>query len=161
MKKLIFNLLFLLLAVALHAQVTVTGTVTQLSNGAVVPDWYVDAVAVDSNLVLIGEAFTDQNGNYTITFPTAPNTGVFIKVSTFKACNDPNNDYESKTVVPVNGVATADFQICNFVAPACYTYFSYYQSAGFNFDFISYYSTADSINPVSYAWNFGDGSTST
>lgn len=161
MKKLIFNLLFLLLAVAMQAQVTVTGAVTQLSNGAVVPDWFVEAIAVDSNFVEYGQAYTDQNGVYTITFPNAPNAGVFIKVSTSKACNDPNNDYDSKTVVPVNGVATADFQVCNFIAPACYAYFSYYQSAGFTFNFISYYSALDGTAPVSYAWDFGDGSTST
>jgi hypothetical protein len=161
MKKLIFNLLFLLLACAMQAQVSVTGTVTQLSNGAVVPNWYVDAIAVDSNYVGYGEAFTDQNGVYTITFPDAPNAGVFIKVSTNKACNDPNNDYDSKTVVPVNGVATADFQICNFAAPECYAFFSYYQSAGLNFNFNSYYFGVDSIIPLSYAWDFGDGTTST
>jgi|GEM_PF-2690558 len=161
MKKLIFNLLFLLLACAIQAQITITGTVTQLSDGAVVPDWYVDAIAVDSNLVGYGEAFTDQNGNYSITLPGTPGPGWVIKVSTNKACNDPNNDYESKTVVPVNGVATADFQICNFAAPECFTFFSYYQYAGLNFNFNSYYVGVDSIIPLSYAWDFGDGTTST
>lgn len=161
MKKFSFIWIFLLYIGALDAQVTVSGKVTQISDGAPVANWVVQAFAEDSLLASYGEASTDQNGNYSISL--SGNDNVPLKVFTFKACNNPNTgDYEVRLVQAVNGVATADFQICNFDQPDCFAYFSYYMISGLDVQFFSdYYSFTDSLAPVSYQWDFGDGKFST
>jgi PKD repeat protein len=163
MKQYFFNLLLLLFALTVQAQpaVTVTGSVTQVSDGSPVEGWTVYAVSGDSILYSEGIGTTDQNGDYSIVltgFPSAPSE---VFVYTWKACNDPNGDFDSQVATVVNGACSADFQVCNLPPPNCTVWVDYYPISDLTVQFSSYYYSLDSASAVSYLWDFGDGFTST
>lgn len=167
MKKNAFlALICLLFAVSGQAQnlATISGLVTQVSNGAPVADHPIFCFAGDSINSVFGDAVTNPDGSYSITLDM-PAGYTDVAVSTFTGC-DPSGGWITTLVNVVNGQATADFQVCQDSFPPfqnCFVDLYYFPIDTLTFQFNgNYYSFADS-NAVgtSYLWDFGDGTTST
>ncbi|MEI6409980.1 MAG: PKD domain-containing protein [Bacteroidota bacterium] len=159
MRHFFINLLLLLFAFTMQAQpaVTVTGTVTQVSDGSPVANWTVYAVSGDSILYSEGVGTTNQSGVYSITLTGSPIAPSEVFVYTFKGCNDPSGDFDSKVVPVVNGACSANFQVCNLPPPNCTAIAKYYPISDLTVQFSSYYSSADNASAAYFTWDFGDG----
>lgn len=142
----------------LAAQVTVSGHITQASDGSPVPQWPVFVNGLDS--AQANYAFTDENGYYTLTIADLSPASSSVLVETPDACT---GVLVGQTATVLNGAAQADFSIC-FVTPppfdSCSAYFDYSPSAA---NSLSYLFTGHAFGGVdfTYTWEFGDGTTAT
>lgn len=182
MKKIfssLFALLFLVAAQVQAQSVTalVEGTVTQAGTGAPVPDWFVWAYSTDTTQIhfdslgnpIFGIGFgfgvTDQDGHYSLQFEV-PSADGEIVISTQTTCvdpADPNAGVLSQTKNLVNAQAQADFAVCNDLPPTpdCWAYGWYTPAGGLAVQFNGEAYGLDSLETFTYAWDFGDGTTST
>lgn len=168
MKKLIFLLLVLVGAVCASAQpgnpagsfelITVTGLVTDITNGDPVPDHEVYATSNDSLAPAFGVGVTDPLGQYVITLEVMPGT-TSITVFTFDWCTQ---EIHQQTNVPVvNSAASADFEIPVCAFNDCFADAYFQPTTNPNeIQFWGYgYSMSGDSLPFTYSWDFGDGTT--
>jgi len=160
MKKLTLLFIFWTALLPLFSQVnyvTVTGTVTDISNGNPIANHAV-TIQVDSSsgFFYYTVVYTMPNGFYldTIVFNlgTIPTSNVFV--STLD-CNQ-NTQMATLPFGPGNQSLIHDFQICNTV-PACNADFTW-QSPG---NLSVQYTDASTGGPHTTQWYFGDGYNST
>ncbi|MCE7924018.1 MAG: PKD domain-containing protein [Haliscomenobacteraceae bacterium CHB4] len=164
MRRFSFHLFFMLLTCLLQAQsqLTVSGTVTRISDGSPVADWFVLAYGgdpADSTVFVFGSGITGQDGNYSFAVDIPPGISN-LTVSTFNGCN--NDPIQLEQQVSANtGQATADFQICADVpvTPDCEAWFWYFPGGGLTIDYQSDFYALDGAAANSYSWDFGDGTT--
>jgi PKD repeat protein len=163
MKKsvtLIFALLFLgLFSLQAQYDVFVSGQVTDEVNGDPIVNHPVHITANDSTL-FYSTVYTDQYGSYNDTVLAAGTTITSVNIATPDNCMYLMHD--TTFVNPPNQIV-ADFLICNdtVVPTECQAAFYYYpDSLDFNTIVFYDYSTANS-NIESWAWAFGDGTSST
>ncbi len=141
-------------------EVTVSGQVTYTTSGAPAAGWWVQANG--ANPFQSYDAFTDANGNYEM-IVDVPDTATTVFVQTFDVCSGILVEFAPI----VNGGATANFQICpdSFPPPpGCQVYFYYTNNntSGLTYQFQAQVFTADPADVIAtYAWDFGDGATST
>ncbi|MBL7804695.1 MAG: PKD domain-containing protein [Saprospiraceae bacterium] len=136
-------------------EVTVTGNVSTAS-GNPAPNWWVQAIGFIP--FYFWDDATDANGNYEITV-VIPDTATTVEVRTFDACG-----LLSQVVPVVNNTATADFVLCDDFPPLpdCQVFITYTTNDGLTYNFSAMPYTMDPADAVvSYAWDFGDGNTST
>ena len=172
MQKRLYLLLLLLMACTSWAAaqtytLTLGGAVTETGSGnpiANLPMYiYVDSMST-GGFSHFSSVTTDASGNYSATV-TIPGTfgGGDAEVYTY----DCNGNYVSTGFISFttsNSTFNAlDFQICPFSSTGCGASFQAYHSSGTTIYNFTNYSTAGSpiSSIVSYAWDFGDGSTST
>jgi PKD repeat protein len=161
LRKIIFLFMGLLALTSALAQqnATIVGTVTNAS-GSLVENQDIYAYAGDSLNYAYASAITDASGHYTMTL-VVPSGYTEVSVYTLKACSDPSELAVKNVSTTAGNPLVADFQICNATPPPC-TAVIYPLVNGLTVNFFSAYFGADSTNtPVSYLWNFGDGSNST
>jgi len=166
MKRISFQLFFLLLTCMLQAQtqVTIQGVVTKISDGSPVPDWYVLAFGgdpADSTVFVYGAAATDPSGYYSFVVDVPPGIDQLLVV-TSDGCN--NNPGQLEQLLNVNSIpVSVDFQVCGDqpVTPDCQTWFWYSVPGGFTLDYSTEFYAVDGAPAASYSWDFGDGATST
>jgi PKD repeat protein len=159
MKKLLFQLLFLMTVLPLLGQdmVTVSGYVTDDSTALPIPDQEV-IIQSDSGIggfVYYGTVYTDVNGFYvdTILINTG-DSGNFI-ITTYDCQNVPHS-YTHAFGPGVYGIVQ-DFQICYNNTPApCEADFTWSASGGLSIQF--YDQSVGTSGP--WTWSFGDGTTS-
>ena len=161
MKKLIFILLFLISAMTMSAQynfMTIDGIVTDLVNSSPVPNHAV-TIQVDSasGFSYYNVVYTNSSGFYldTIFFPGSVPTGV-LTVSTMD-CQQAYQ-YGTFNFGPGNQAFVKDFQICtsNSNCNADFSWQSNYGTLTVQFTNLS-----SGSGPLTYSWQFGDGSVST
>lgn len=166
MKRISFQLFFLLLTCLLQAQtqVTIQGVVTKISDGSPVPNWYVLAFGgdpADSTVFVYGAAATDPSGSYSFVVDVPPGINQLLVV-TSDGCN--NNPGQLEQLLNVNSIpVSVDFQVCGDqpVTPDCQTWFWYSATGGFTLDYFADFYAVDGASAASYSWDFGDGATST
>ncbi len=165
MKKTLLSGLWLLLACWVHAQITVTvsGTVTRISDGSPVEDWVVSAFAIDpqdSTQFGFADGITDAIGYYEFEVEIPANLNeITLEVET--GCYNGSPETLTETVQIVNGVASADFEICADPPPPadCEAWFETENLDSLSVQFTAYFETLDSAAAVSWLWDFGDGTT--
>lgn len=138
-------------------QVTVTGTVSD-QNGLGVPFWYVYVETANPANPAYG--YTDDFGHYSIS-AGLPESATTATANTWDFCS-PNG--LTGTAPIVAGTATIDFQICldSFPPPPpCGAYIAYANLGGLSYQFTANAYADDSLATFVYAWDFGDGATST
>ena len=165
MKRLSLNLLFLLLAcwVQAQTQMTINGTVSRISDGSPVANWFVlvyGGDSADSTVSVFGEGYTNQDGEYSILVDVPPGISE-LTVFTFNDCaNNPLGLEEPVSVNP--GTATVNFSICADSPPMadCEAWIWYQPAGGLALNFFADFFTANGAAADQYLWDFGDGTTS-
>ena len=162
MKNLLFSVFlmcFSLLALA-NQTITVGGTVTDENTGLVVPDQmvFIYTDSTNSNSGYFSIVYTDADGFYSDAFEVSANAQAgIVNVFTF----DCSGIAEFQQLAYGNGNfdLIADFQICTGVIQPydCYADFWWWQNADLMVQFEDY----SWPTPTSWAWDFGDGQTST
>ncbi|MEI7727547.1 MAG: PKD domain-containing protein, partial [Bacteroidota bacterium] len=159
MKKLLLQILLLLLVLPAISQnfVFVTGTVIDTATGNPIPNHAV-TISNDSSggWIYYQTTYTNNSGFYSDTIPVPLNTQGILYVRTADCQN-----YLHQVVVtymPTVLNFTVNFAICYSNSP-CVANFSYSQFASNSIQFMDL-SQSQGI-PVSWAWDFGDGGTST
>ncbi|MFH1160598.1 MAG: PKD domain-containing protein [bacterium] len=155
MKKLIFLLLMFL---AQGSNVTaqgfcwVSGTVTELTSGAPIPNHPVTIVSdsTNSGFIYYQTVYTNSNGFYVDTIPYTTGTSGVLYVYTY----DCNNVQQLATLYysPTNLTFTQNFQICYNNSP-CQADFTYGYSAPLTLQFTD--QSTGTTGP--WNWQFGDG----
>ncbi|GEM_PF-1480644 len=101
-------LIFIVPANLWAATVTISGTVTNISGGAPIPNHVVSIQdTVQSSYIYFNNVLTDANGYYNVSIPNVP-SGTYFIVSTL----DCNSYYHAQMVNGNNSPITANFQIC-------------------------------------------------
>jgi 3D (Asp-Asp-Asp) domain-containing protein len=164
MKKFLLSLMCVATGMVAMAQnFTVTGTVTD-NNGNPVNNHQIWIISADSAVFsYYNSVYTDVNGNYSDVIPNGAQIGpnIDFQISTYDNCNP--NTWSTITLSNNQGTitsGTADFTICdsNFYSYNCMASFYAVDSANTG----NYYFVNMSYgNGLSYAWDFGDGNTST
>lgn len=158
MKRMYVFLMLLLLAGARLSAVPVTVSGQLLFDDGTVPtDWPVFIGGSDP--ATPGDiAFTDAAGFYSIVVDLPAGDSVVL-VQTFDHCNQsPLLEYALIT----NNAASADFTLCSQVSwPDCWANGWYQLQQDLQVHFFGEAYGADSLATFTYAWDFGDGSTST
>lgn len=161
MKKLILPLIAMMMSTSLFAQdFTVTGTVTETGSGNPVANHAVYISADSTVFNYWNVVYTDVNGNYSDIITNGAQVGPNIDF--FISTDECNFQWQSVTVSNGQGTitsATVDFQICvsGQGGGGCNATFGYIDSAGTG----SIYFWPATTSGYDYAWDFGDGSTST
>ncbi|MDX1910021.1 MAG: PKD domain-containing protein [Saprospiraceae bacterium] len=164
MKKFAFFTILLLLAAWAQAQniAVVSGIVTYADDGSPAPNHPVFCTAGDSLNPVYGEAITAPDGTYSIELDL-PAPAPWAFVYTFTNC-DPSGGFVFLVVDIADGSGSADFLLCNDSfppSPDCFADFYAEPIDSLTFQFSGYYYAWDSIQGVSWLWDFGDGNTST
>lgn len=165
MKKTLLSGLLLLFACWMQAQITVTvsGTVTRISDGSPVEDWTVSAFAFDpqdSTQFGFADGLTDAIGYYEFEVEIPANlTEITLEVET--GCYNGSPETITETIQIVNGAASADFEICADTPPPadCAAWFETENLDSLSVQFTAYFETIDSAAAISWLWDFGDGTT--
>ncbi len=166
MKTIIFSLILGLISLTGFSQggynVTVNGTVTLEGEGTPVP-YYPVMISTDSlsgwngyyNMVL-----TDMNGQYSDSFMATQNTGtVYVSIMNCDGTLTQQASFSEN-----NNHLILDFEVCTDSAggddqnDSCFAMFAY--STGNNPLEIAFQNVSMG-NPTSFAWEFGDGASST
>lgn len=168
MKKLVYSLFAMLLALAAYAQpnpddLFISGYVTEQNSGQAMNGAQVCVVADSTNSPNFNFyqcVTTNSNGYYSVTIPNGSLTGP--NISFYVYTWDCNNSIIDTIVVNAQGSidshTNVDFQVCQNNTTTCQADFVY--NHGFNGGvFFTYTGTPN--NPSSYFWDFGDGTTST
>lgn len=161
MKRLILPFVALVMSTSLFAQnFTVTGTVTETGSGNPVANHAVYISADSTVFNYWNVVYTDVNGNYSDVIPNGAQTGPNIDF--YISTDECNFMWQSFTVSNQQGTvqsATVDFQICvnGQGGGGCNATFGYIDSAGTG----SIYFWPVTTSGYDYAWDFGDGNTST
>ena len=159
MKRLILQFLVLLFTLPLIAQTNVylTGYVTEDSTGTPIPNQEVN-IQTDSGtggLIYYNNVYTDAYGFYVDTIPLEPGdtTGTLI-ITTIDCVGIPHTGTQAFNPASMN--LTQDFQICYNTPSPCTADFTWtnYGTLSVQFTDLSTGTTGP------WAWNFGDGTTS-
>ena len=157
MKKLLFPLLFLLIAVTGISQgfINVSGTITDISNGQPIPNQQV-IIHNDSNAGIgyfYQTTYTNNAGYYNDTIPLNGITQGNLYVKTFDCQNYMH--LQSFVYSPAQTFFTADFNICYNSNP-CQANFTPMQNQPLTVEFYDASVGGGNLR----AWDFGDGTTS-
>lgn len=134
----------------------ISGYVTNLNGGAI-QNQPVYLKAVTNTNTSIINAYTNLNGFYSFQniLPPSLGTVTFYEVYTF----DCNGTKDSSIVQIVNSPVTVNFSICSANSSLCSAYFAYNLNS--TISNIINFTDISSGNPISWHWDFGDGTTST
>lgn len=163
-KKILLSSIFALIGMVSFAQnFTITGTITDV-NANPVPNHQVYISADSLVFNYYNTVVTDANGNYTDVIANGAQVGPNIEfyIATYDYCT-PSGGWQTATLSNNQGTVTsgiADFVICdsNGITNNCTaSFYGYDQNNSGNYYFVdmSYGSG------LTYAWDFGDGNTST
>ena len=160
MKKLILNsvmlLSILLMSFGSYAQqFEVTGNISDDDGNPVIQQEVMFRILGQGNGTVIGNTFTDENGNYFALLNIEEDSTNLIVETFAYACEM----YYSESVIANSGggTATVDFVLCSETnSTECYLDFYYnYSETPFSIDFTSF--TQGSSGETTYSWSFGDG----
>jgi len=150
-----FILLYFLHSFQLIAQTTITisGTVTDLTNNNPIANHQVTIVITDSVAFNFQQNFTtNSSGFYTVTIQNFPSGGALIHVSTI----DCNSILQQKYLSASPYIA--NFSIC-VTPPACQA--SFISVPDSSNQLLIYFTDQTIGNPTSWLWDFGDSTSST
>ena len=158
------NLLFIsiltLFSFNLQAQsaFTISGQVHFSAIGFPIDEIPIFVASADGQYV--ADVFTDADGYYSISFDIPAGDIIEFEVATFDPCTG------EFLIVPTsneNGDVIIDFEICiDFVLPDCQASFWYEMEGNdLNVQFIDESYANNDLEITSWAWDFGDGNTST
>lgn len=158
MKKLIFTCLIMLIASSFamtQTTITVSGTVTNSANNALIPNHPVTIYAVDSmtSFFFNQTVNTNSNGSYSVVIQNYPSSA-YLSVRTQDCNNNWQYQYPS-----VNTSYVANFSICVGNPTTCQAAFTAYPDS--NNQFLVHFNDLSNGNPTSWLWDFGDTTTST
>lgn len=167
MKKISLFTLFLALCFGIMSaqtyNVSVSGQVTDLANGSPVANHQVDIVLDSSNFLgfsYFGSVMTDVNGNYSDVIAVPGSIGSGTGFAGVRDCTPSGyivNTFTYSTGSP--NLTNVDFAICTTPSGSCQSDFSFQHVTGttlVNFYDLSTYSSSI----ATWAWDFGDGATS-
>ncbi len=172
MKRKIITLILLFAAFSTFAQTvaTVSGYVTNSSTGSPIASHavyiYADSTMNPSGLFVYDVVYTDMLGYYVDNISLInPTSGFYTQGLVSTGTYDCNTVFKDTMLSFYPGYynMTANFSICDSVTPppsTCSAYFYTYADTSnmLMVDFYDYSSSTDTIN--SWAWDFGDGTTS-
>ncbi len=154
MKKLLFQIIFLLLIIPAFSQgfVTVNGTVTDLANGNPIPNHAVTIMSDSSSgFVYYKVVMTNASGFFADTVIVTMGVTGTLFIQTYDCNNILHQDVWNYTPFQTH---TSTFSICNTNGGGCIAAFTF--SAGSNnlCQFTDLSSGTSSI--IAWSWNFGD-----
>ncbi len=136
--------------------VSISGSVTSSTTGLPVENQELLASSIDSLIITTASAFTDVNGNYTMSLLVSNPNNILIQVTTFDPCN-PSISYNQ--LVTTNPATNVSFSVCTGGSSTCFSDFGYFPGNPlFNEVVFTDFSLG---NGITYLWDFGDGNTST
>jgi len=154
MKKLLFQILFLLLIVPAFSQgfVTVQGTVTDLANGSPIQNHAVTILSDStSGFVYYVVVNTNASGFFVDTIPVTLGTTGTLYIETLDCNNIMHQDVWN--FIPYQ-THTSTFSICNTNTGGCVAAFTYSVGTNNTVQFSDLSSGTPSV--VAWSWNFGD-----
>jgi PKD repeat protein len=163
MKKTLLSGILWLFALWACAQTTITvsGAVTR-PDGSAVENWHVSAFVTnqDSTQVAFAEVTTNSNGFYEMEIVVLSGNDEVLVV-TEDGCSPSNSAWQ--VVAVVNNAATADFEICGNTNPTanCEAFFTDVPLGNLTVQFSPGFISFDGSAPATWAWDFGDGNSST
>jgi PKD repeat protein len=169
MKSKILTMMVTFAAMSTFAQsyVTISGHVTNITNGSPVANHYVQFytdyyASTPVGMQEQGYVLTDANGYYLDSIPLTDSSGASYSSGILNVyTGDCSNNYIADTLAFGVGSynLTSNFTICDSVVQSCNASFSYSATTGTEIQFYDYSYSTSQI--TAWSWDFGDGSVST